>query len=107
MIKATEKLKVKLQEEEKLLQEYKRKSNEEEVKWKDHGNAFKIFTRLVKAGLKAEDIFTAVNILKNDYTSAKIKQLIEDIGTYGSIHNATSKLKRESEQEDDFSLGSS
>lgn len=102
LIKATEKLKVKLQEEEKLLQEYKRKSNEEGVKWKDHDNAFKMFTRLVKAGLKAEDIFTVAQIVINDYTRDKMNQLIEDIRTYGSIHAAKSKLKRESEEEDDF-----
>ena len=56
-----------------------------------------IFTRLIKDGLKDEDIFMAVNILKNDYPQSGIEQLIEDIRTYGNISAAKWKLKREYE----------
>ncbi|HKQ21826.1 MAG TPA: hypothetical protein VJS91_07290 [Nitrososphaeraceae archaeon] len=102
LIAANQKLKIKLQEEEKILQNYKSKSDEERIRWKDYDDAFEIFTRLVKAGLKVQDIFTVAQILINDYTPDIISRLIEDIHTYGSIAAAKSKLKRESEEEDDF-----
>ncbi|HVE36655.1 MAG TPA: hypothetical protein VNA18_00510 [Nitrososphaeraceae archaeon] len=97
LVKANEKLKEKLRESEKLLQHYRRKSDEEEARWKDYGNAFEIFTRLIKDGLHVEDIFMVGYIINNDFPQGQIKQLIEDIRTYGSISAAKEKLKREYE----------
>ena len=102
LTKANKKLEARLQEKEKALKDYKRKSDEEEGKWKDYGNSFETFTRLIKAGLKEKDIFTAVEILKNDYTQDKTNQLLEDIRTYGSISAAKSKLERELQDEDQY-----
>jgi hypothetical protein len=64
---------------------------------KDYGNAFEIFTRLIKDGLQVEDIFMVGHIINNDFPQGQIKQLIEDIRTYGSISAAKEKLKREYE----------
>ena len=95
LVKANKKLKAKLQESEKVMQHYRRKSDEEEIRWKDHDDAFVIFTSLIKAGLKAQDIFMVVHILKNDFPQSEIKQLTDDIITYGNIAAAKWKLKRE------------
>ena len=99
LTKANKKLKVRLQEKLRELEAYKHKSDEEQARWKDHDKAHEIFVRLLKDGLKEEDIFTAVSILNNDFTPDKTKQLLEDIRTYGSINAAKSKLKREHEEE--------
>ena len=107
LAKAIEELKAKLRESESILQHYRRKSDEEEARWKDHGNAFEIFTRLIKDGLKAEDIFMVVNVLNNDFPENGIEQLIEDIRTYGNIAAAKWKSKREYEGESEFPLGNS
>jgi len=48
-----------------------------------------------------------VNVLKNDYPQSGIKQLIEDIRTYGNITAAKWRLKREYEVESEFTLESS
>lgn len=106
LTKASEKLKKDMGELEVVLRSYRRKSDEEKVKWKDHGIAFEIFTRLVRDGLKNEDIFTVTHILNNDFSPSKIKKLIEDIRTYGSIRAAKSKLKRGYEEDDEFSFES-
>ena len=102
--KANQKLKEKYLEAEGMLRHYKHKLDEEEARWKDRGNAFEIFTRLIKDGLKVEDIFMVVNVLKNDFPQRGIKQLIEHIRTYGNIPAATWKLKREYEAESEFPL---
>ena len=102
LAKANQKLKEKNLEAEKMLRHYKHKLDEEQASLKDRGNAFEILTRLIKDGLKDEDIFMAVNILKNDYPQSGIEQLIEDIRTYGNISAAKSKLKREYEEESEF-----
>lgn len=102
LTKANEKLDKKLRELEKLLDQYKRKSDEEEARWKDHGNAFEVFNRLIKDGLKAEDIFMVAHIVINDFRQDHIKQMIEDIRTYGSIAAALGKFKREYEGETEF-----
>lgn len=102
LTKANEILESKLQQKEKTLQDYSRKSDEEEARWKDYGNAFESFSRLRKAGLKEKDIFTAVEILKNDYTQGEIHQLLEDIRIYGSVSAARSKLERELQNEDEY-----
>jgi hypothetical protein len=107
LVKANEKLKAKFRESERILRYYRHKSDEEEARWNDHGNAFEIFTRLIKDGLKAEDIFMVVHVLKNDFPQSKIKQLTEDIRTYGNIAAAKWKLKREYEAETEFLLESS
>ena len=106
LTKASEKLKKDMGELEVVLRSYRRKSDEEKVKWKDHGIAFEIFTRLVRDGLKNEDIFMVAHILNNDFSRSKIKKLIEDIRTYGSIRAAKSKLKRGYEEDDEFSFES-
>jgi restriction endonuclease S subunit len=106
LVTANQKLEAKLRESERILQHYKHKLDEEEARWKDRDNAFEIFTRLIKDGLKAEDIFMAVNILKNDYPQSGIEQLIEDIRTYGNITAAKWKSKREYEAESEFPLES-
>ena len=85
-----------------MLRHYEHKLDEEQASLKDRGNAFEILTRLIKDGLKDEDIFMAVNILKNDYPQRGIEQIIEDIRTYGNISAAKSKLKRENEEESEF-----
>jgi len=104
LAKANEELKAKLRESERMLQHYKHKLDEEKARWKDHGNAFENFTRLIKDGLKDEDIFMAVNVLKNDFPQSGIEQLLEDIRTYGNISAAKWKLKREYEAESEFPL---
>ena len=45
LVKANQKLKEKNLEAEEMLRNYKHKLDEEEARWKDHGNAFEIFTR--------------------------------------------------------------
>lgn len=107
LTKANQKLKEKYLEAEGMLRHYKRKVDEEEARWKDRGIAFEIFTRLIKDGLKVEDIFMAVNVLKNDFPQNGIEQLIEDIRTYGNITAAKWRSKREYEVESDFTLESS
>jgi hypothetical protein len=102
--KANQKLKEEYLEAEGMLRHYKHKLDEEEARWKDRANSFEIFTRLIKAGLKDEDIFMAVDILKNDFPQSGIKQLIEDIRKYGNIAAAVWKLKREYEAESEFPL---
>lgn len=102
--KANQKLKEKYLEAENMLRLYKNKLDEEEARWKDRANASEIFTRLIKDGLKAEDIFMVVNVLKNDFPENGIKQLIEDIRTYGNIAAAKWKSKREYEAESEFPL---
>jgi hypothetical protein len=99
LAKANQKLKEKYLEAEEKLRHYKHKLDEEEARWKDRGDAFEIFTRLIKDGLKDEDIFMAVNVLKNDFPQSGIEQLIEDIRTYGNISAAKWKSKREYEAE--------
>jgi hypothetical protein len=107
LAKANQKLKEKYLEAEGMLRHYKHKLDEEEARWKDRGNSFEIFTRLIKDGLKVEDIFMVVNILKNDFPQSGIEQLIEDIRTYGNITAAKWKSKREYEAESEFPLESS
>ena len=107
LAKANQKLKEKCLEAEEMLRHYKHKLDEEEARWKDRGIAFKNFTRLIKDGLKTEDIFMAVNVLKNDFPQNEIEQLIEDIRTYGNITAAKWRLKREYEVESEFTLESS
>jgi hypothetical protein len=102
--KANQKLKEEYLEAEGMLRHYKHKLDEEEARWKDRANSFEIFTRLIKAGLKDEDIFMAVDILKNDYPQSGIKQLKEDIRKYGNIAAAVWKLKRDYEAESEFPL---
>ena len=104
LAKANQKLKEKYLEAEEMLRHYKHKLDEEEARWKDRGDAFEIFTRLIKDGLKDEDIFMAVNVLKNDFPQSGTKQLIEDIRTYGNIAAAKWKSKREYEAESEFPL---
>lgn len=107
LVKANQKLKEKYLEAEGMLRHYKHKLHEEKARWKDRDKAFEIFTRLIKDGLKAEDIFMAVNVLKNDFPQSGIKQLIEDIRTYGNIAAAKWKSEREYEAESEFPLDSS
>ena len=104
LAKANQNLKEKYLEAERMLRHYKHKLDEEEARWKDRGNSFEIFTRLLKDGLKVEDIFMVVNVLKNDYPQSGIEQLIEDISTYGNIASAKWKSKREYEAESAFPL---
>jgi hypothetical protein len=106
LVKVNEKLKQKYLEAERMLRHYKHKLDEEEARWKDRGNAFEIFTRLIKDGLKVEDIFMVVHVLKNDFPRSEIKQLIEDIRTYGNITAAKWKSVREYEEKSDFFLDS-
>ncbi|MDW0209176.1 MAG: hypothetical protein QOC42_05185 [Nitrososphaeraceae archaeon] len=95
LTKAIEKLNLEFQSSEKTLESFRRKQKEEESKWKDYYNAFEIFTSLVNDGLRPEDIFKRVHILKKDFPERAVPQLIEDILTYGSLAGALSKLKRE------------
>ena len=54
---------------------------------------------LVKDGLKPEDIFNVVHIIKKDFPQNSITQLVEDIRTYGSISATTWRLERQYEAE--------
>jgi transcriptional regulator with XRE-family HTH domain len=96
---ANEKLDAKLQRSEKVFEAYKRKQEEEEARWKEYYNAFQIFMSLVKDGLKPEDIFNVVHIIKKDFPQNSITQLVEGIRTYGSISAATWRLERQYEAE--------
>jgi hypothetical protein len=100
LTKANEKLNRRLEGKVRELEIYKRKSDEEQARWKDYSKAFEIFIRLVKDGLKEEDIFTAVHILNNDFTPDRIKELLEELRTCGSIPAVKLKLKREYEDND-------
>lgn len=95
LTKTIEKLNLEFQRLEKTLESFRRKQKEEESKWKDYDNAIEIFTSLVKDGLRPEDIFKCVHILKKDFPERAVSQLIEDILTYGSLAGALSRLKRE------------
>lgn len=99
LTKAIEKSSAKLRQFERILRQYRRKSDQEKHRWKDQGDAFAIFTRLIKDGLRVEDIFSLVHILKNDFTADNIKQLIGDIRTYGSIAASANKVQREYDAE--------
>jgi DNA-binding Lrp family transcriptional regulator len=99
LTKMNKKIEAKLQESEKALESYRRKLDEVEARWKDYGNAFEIFSSLVKDGLSAEDIFMAAHILKNDFLKMDREQLLQDIRTYGSIAAARRKLQRGYEAE--------
>jgi transcriptional regulator with XRE-family HTH domain len=96
---ANEKLDAKLQRSEKVFEAYKRKQEEEEARWKEYYNAFQIFMSLVKDGLKPEDIFNVVHIIKKDFPQNSLTQLVEGIRTYGSISVATWRLERQYEAE--------
>ncbi|MGI8719746.1 MAG: hypothetical protein ACR2KF_04425 [Nitrososphaeraceae archaeon] len=98
LIRANEKLEAKLQKSESVLESYSRKREEEEARWKDYYNALEMFNTLVKDGLRMDDIFDVVHVLKNDFPQRDIQQLIEDIRTYGSIAAATWKLQRHDEE---------
>ena len=102
LTKAIEKLEKKLGESTAVLQRLRHKSDEENARWKDYDNAFEIFNRLVKDGLKEEDILMAAHVLKNDFPQNEIKQLIEDIRTYGNVATAISILRREYEGNTEF-----
>ena len=95
---ANEKLEAKLQKSEKIFEAYRRREEEEKARWKDNYNAFKIFEGLVKDGLKPEDIFTLVHIIKNDFPQDAISQIKEDINTYGSLSASAWRLKRQDER---------
>ena len=107
LVKANQKLQEKNVEAEGMLRHYKLKLDEEEARWKDRGKAIEIFNRLIKDGLKVEDIFMVVHVLKNDFPQSGIKQLLEDIRTYGNITAAKWKSKREYEAESELFLDSS
>ena len=100
--KANEKLDKKLRESEKLLEHYRRMLVKEETRSKGQHIASEVFARLIKDGLKAEDIFNVAHILNNDFPQGEIKQLIEYIRTFGSIAAAKAKLEREYEHEFGF-----
>jgi hypothetical protein len=76
---ANQKLDASILRSEDALQSYIGKLKEEESRWGDYNEAFKIFTSLVKDGLKAEDIFQVVHVLKKDFPQNAVPQLIEDI----------------------------
>ncbi len=99
LTRTNEKLEAKMQRSEKILQSYRRKEREEETKWKDKEKAFEIFTNLINAGLKEEDIFKIAYILHKDFLENTISELVEDISTYGSISAATWRLVRQDEAE--------
>lgn len=94
LTEANETLDSKLQQKESMLRHYVRKSDEEKDRWKDHDNVIEIIKRLVKDGLNEEHIFEVAHVLRNDFPQTEIKQIIEDIRTYGSIAAARLRLKR-------------
>jgi hypothetical protein len=99
LTKENQRLEKRLQEYEKVLRQYNLKSEEEKTRWKDHGIAFQIFTRLIKSGLKEQDIFVLVNIITNDFPEIAIEELQEQLREYGRITAALLKKKREYETE--------
>jgi DNA-binding XRE family transcriptional regulator/cell division protein FtsB len=92
------KLEKKIQKYELVVEKYRRKQREEESRWSIHNHAFNIFSNLIEAGLRPEDIFKICLILKDDFSENLISELIEDIQTYGSISSARIKLERENEK---------
>jgi uncharacterized protein YajQ (UPF0234 family) len=84
----------KMKKHEAVLEDLYRKRMEEERKWGIYSNGIQVFNKLVKSGLKPEDIFNASYVLKSNYTPETISQLLEDIDKYGSIAAATVKLER-------------
>jgi hypothetical protein len=95
--RTNEKLQAKLRRSEEILESYIRKQRKAEIKWKDKEKAFGIFTNLINAGLKQEDIFNITCILHKDFSEDTISELIKDISTYGSISAATWRLVRQHE----------
>ena len=51
----------------------------------DHDDAFVIFTRLIKAGLKNSRYFYGSTYTQERFPQSEIKQLTDDIITYGNI----------------------
>jgi hypothetical protein len=94
LIETIEKLEIKLQEMEDVLESYRRRKSEEESRWKEHDNAFEKFKGLIKDGLKVEDIFTVVHVLKNDFPNMDVPQIIKEIKTLGSIEAVRLKRQR-------------
>lgn len=99
LIKENEKAETKLQEAEKMLESYRVKLQEQKTSWGDNYAALEMFKSLLKDGIGSEDILMAIHVLKNDFTKKDIDQLIKEIGTYGSIAAARSKLQRQYEAE--------
>ncbi|HEX7274545.1 MAG TPA: hypothetical protein VF248_02930 [Nitrososphaeraceae archaeon] len=59
---------------------------------------FEKFNSLINTGLKDEDILEVVNVLENDFPQNGIKQLKENLRTFGNIAAALGKIKREYEK---------
>jgi len=94
LTKTIEKLEIKLQEMEDMLEFYIKRKNEEESRWNENQNAFEKFNSLIKDGLSAEDIFTVVHVLKNDFPDMDVPQIIKEIKTLGSIQAVRLKRQR-------------
>lgn len=102
LTQANEILGLKLEHKERILLDYKRKSDEEEIRWKDNNNVGGFIKGLIKDGLKEEAVFAVAHVLKNDFPKTEIPQLIVDIHAYGSLAAARSRLKRFYEGETDL-----
>lgn len=94
---AIERMEIRLQESERMLQYYSQKIAEEKARRKDYDNAYEILTRLVKDGLREEDLFAVANILKNDFPQNGIDELKKNLSDYGSIAAALFRMKRDYE----------
>jgi hypothetical protein len=95
-LKATnDDLEKKIDKNEIMLQNCRQMEKEQEARLNADYNAFKVFSSLIEAGLKPEDIFNISFILKNDFSNNSVSKLIEDIRTYGSLASAKFKLERE------------
>jgi hypothetical protein len=91
---AIKKLESKMKRYETVLEDLHRKRTEQKIQVADHYDAFQVFTKLVKSGLKTEEIINVSNVLKNNFTQESMLQLLEDIEKYGSIAAARAKLER-------------
>ena len=84
----------KMKRYESVLEDLHRKTTEEKRKLGSQMDAFRIFNKLVEAGIRPDEIFKVSYILKNNFIPETASQLIEDIEKYGSIAAARMRIER-------------
>lgn len=99
LTKANEKLDLRLEQKERILEDYALKVDEEELRWEEHIKAVETIARLIKDGLREEDIFAVAHVLRNDFPKNEVPKLIEEIRKYGSLAASRSRLRRYYEEE--------
>jgi hypothetical protein len=97
-------LELRLQKSEKVLKSYSHIIKDEENRWKGHFDTIRTFEDLMRAGLRKEDIFTTVDLIKRDFPGNSISHIFKDLHTYGSLAAATWKMEREEDAKNAFLL---